>query len=73
MPDTDQKVRPAIGLQIKQARQQRRWSQAKLAYMLNRATGFRFTTTAKYVSKWERGERRPGYEWRNWSGLGRRV
>lgn len=64
MPDTDAEVRPAVGLQIKQARQQRRWSQAKLAYMLNRATGFRFTTTAKYVSRWERGERTPGYEWR---------
>jgi transcriptional regulator with XRE-family HTH domain len=64
MPQYDAGVRPSIGLQIKQARKQRQWSQAKLAHMLNRATGFRFTTTAKYVSKWERGERTPGYEWR---------
>lgn len=64
VPQFDAGVRPSIGLQIKQARKQRQWSQAKLAHMLNRATGFRFTTTAKYVSKWERGERKPGYEWR---------
>ncbi|WP_169747950.1 helix-turn-helix domain-containing protein [Pseudonocardia acaciae] len=63
MPETEAKVRPVVGLQIKQARQQRQWSQAKLAHMLNRATGFRSTITAKYVSKWERGERNPGYEW----------
>jgi hypothetical protein len=31
--------------------------------MLNRAARFTFTTTAHYVSRWERGERKPGYEW----------
>jgi transcriptional regulator with XRE-family HTH domain len=67
--DIEERVRLAIGASIRQARESRKtprgrvWSQAKLAHMLNQASGFRFVTTANYVSKWERGDRKPGYEW----------
>ncbi|WP_051580563.1 helix-turn-helix domain-containing protein [Pseudonocardia acaciae] len=65
--DIEERVRQAIGAHIKQARERHKtprgrvWSQAKLAYVLSQASGY--TTTANYVSKWERGDRKPGYEW----------
>jgi len=65
MVEVEAKIRKIIGASIKRSRERcrPRWSQAKLAHMLNQATEFRFTTSAHYVSRWERGERKPGYEW----------
>src|SRR4051812_5272819 len=55
-------VRRAVGARIRQARLARRWSQSQLARALTEASGG-CVTDAHYVSRWERGERKPGYEW----------
>lgn len=55
-------IRRAIGAKIRRARRARRWSQSQLARALNHASGG-CVTDAHYVSRWERGERRPGYDW----------
>lgn len=55
-------VRRAVGGRIRQARLARRWSQSQLARALSEASGG-CVTDSHYVSRWERGERKPGYEW----------
>lgn len=60
--DDAARARRAIGAKIRQARLARGWSQAQLAQALNHASGG-CLTDAHYVSRWERGERKPGYEW----------
>ncbi len=51
----------AVGAKIRKARESRKWTRSRLANELNRASGL--VTTAKYVARWELGERRPGYVW----------
>ncbi|WP_169747953.1 helix-turn-helix domain-containing protein [Pseudonocardia acaciae] len=62
MADDAATVRMLIGKQIRQARLSRGWSQSQLARALSDASGG-CITTAHYVSRWERGERNPGYVW----------
>lgn len=50
----------AIGEQIKVARKNRGWSQARLAAALSQVSG-ESTLTGHYVSRWERGKRTPDY------------
>lgn len=62
MVDHAATARRAVGARIRQARLARRWSQSQLARALTQATGG-CVMDAHYVSRWERGERKPGYEW----------
>ncbi|WP_169748000.1 helix-turn-helix domain-containing protein [Pseudonocardia acaciae] len=52
----------SIGETISQARQALGWSQARLARVLNQ-TADHDSLTRAYVSRWERGVRKPGYFW----------
>jgi hypothetical protein len=55
------RVRKVIGAKIREARKARGWSRARLVDALNQSSGL--ITTSKYLSKWEAGDRKPGYVW----------